>query len=111
MREAVLAHSGEALASRAAFTSLPVYDRDSIIEFLKSLQILPKRTESLCVNEQLDEIDCPARGLTRRLSKLRRRHFFLEQCRPVDYHRQRLAGPSCIRGLYLTRLRYRCQLD
>jgi hypothetical protein len=60
MREAVLAHSGEALASRAAFTGLTAYDRDSIIEFLKSLQILPERTHSLCVNEQLDEIDCPA---------------------------------------------------
>ena len=39
MREAVLAHSGEALS----FQSLNDYDRDSIIEFLKSLQILPQR--------------------------------------------------------------------
>jgi CxxC motif-containing protein (DUF1111 family) len=60
MREAVLAHSGEALASRTAFTGLPAYDRDSIIEFLKSLQILPKGAESLCVDEELHEIGCPA---------------------------------------------------
>ena len=60
MREAVLAHSGEALASRTAFTGLPVYDRDSIIEFLKSLQILPKGAESLCADEELDQIGCPA---------------------------------------------------
>jgi hypothetical protein len=45
MREAVLAHSGEALASRLAFQSLSDYNRDSIIEFLKSLQILPKGGE------------------------------------------------------------------
>jgi hypothetical protein len=40
----VLAHSGEALTSRLAFQSLDDYDRDSIIEFLKSLQILPRGT-------------------------------------------------------------------
>ena len=47
MREAVLAHSGEALSSRLAFQSLNDYDRDSIIEFLKSLQILPRGTRDL----------------------------------------------------------------
>jgi hypothetical protein len=41
MGEAVLAHSGEALASRRAFESLSPYDRDCIIEFLKTLQVLP----------------------------------------------------------------------
>lgn len=40
MREAVLAHSGEALQVRQAFQMLSSYDRDSIIEFLKSLQVL-----------------------------------------------------------------------
>ena len=42
MREAILAHSGEALASRRAFEALGTYDRDCVIEFLKSLQILPQ---------------------------------------------------------------------
>ena len=44
MREAILAHSGEALASRQAFEGLSSYDRDSIIEFLKTFQIVPPGT-------------------------------------------------------------------
>jgi CxxC motif-containing protein (DUF1111 family) len=51
MREAVLAHAGEALDSKLAFQSLNDYDRDSIIEFLKSLQILPVTATSLVVDE------------------------------------------------------------
>jgi len=51
MREAVLAHSAEARLSRVAFQNLSAYDRDSIIEFLKSLQILPPNTKSLVVDE------------------------------------------------------------
>jgi hypothetical protein len=60
MREAVLAHAGEARASRQAFSSLPEYDRDSIIEFLKSLQILPEGALSLCVDQRGRNISCPA---------------------------------------------------
>jgi Di-haem oxidoreductase, putative peroxidase len=51
MREAILAHSGEALASRQAFESLSAYDRDSIIEFLKTLQVLPPGTQPLIAHE------------------------------------------------------------
>ena len=51
MREAVLAHAGEALAERVRFENLSEYDRDSIIEFLKSLQILPPGTRHLVVDE------------------------------------------------------------
>jgi hypothetical protein len=40
LREAVLAHSGEALASRTAFEGLAVVEQDSVIEFLKSLRVL-----------------------------------------------------------------------
>jgi di-heme oxidoreductase (putative peroxidase) len=40
MREAILAHSGEALGVRQAFEALSSYYRDSMIEFLKTLQIL-----------------------------------------------------------------------
>ncbi len=40
-REAILAHVGEALAARPAFEALSSYDRECIIEFLKTLQILP----------------------------------------------------------------------
>lgn len=42
MREATLAHSGEALASRTAFQALSPFEQDCVIEFLKSLQILPE---------------------------------------------------------------------
>jgi hypothetical protein len=71
MREAVLiGHNGEAAASRMAFSSLSPYDQDSIIEFLKSLQILPEGTQALCITGSGhengghenggQENDCPA---------------------------------------------------
>ena len=44
MRAAILAHSGEALRSRQSFESVSAYDRDCVIEFLKTLQILPERS-------------------------------------------------------------------
>jgi Predicted thiol oxidoreductase len=47
----VLAHAGEALDSRKAFEALPDYDKDSLIEFLKSLQVLPPGTRDLIVDE------------------------------------------------------------
>jgi CxxC motif-containing protein (DUF1111 family) len=43
MREAVLAHHAEAENAGVAFRGLNNYDRDSVIEFLKSLQIVPDR--------------------------------------------------------------------
>jgi CxxC motif-containing protein (DUF1111 family) len=52
LRQAVLAHGGEASATRAAFQALPPADRDAIIEFLKSLQVLPPGTPSLVVDER-----------------------------------------------------------
>jgi len=51
LRSAVLAHAGEALQSRKAFERLPEYDKDSLIEFLKSLQVLPPGTRDLIVDE------------------------------------------------------------
>ncbi|NOX98179.1 MAG: thiol oxidoreductase, partial [Verrucomicrobia bacterium] len=51
LRQAVLAHSGEALTSRKAFEAMSEIERDSLIEFLKSLQILPPGSESLIVDE------------------------------------------------------------
>lgn len=56
MREAILAHSGEALQSRVEFQSMSAYGRDCLIEFLKSLQILPPDTKSLAVNENGDPV-------------------------------------------------------
>src|SRR5215470_9982279 len=54
MREATLAHAGEALGSKIAFQSLSVYDQDSLIEFLKSLQILPAGTKCTVVDENMN---------------------------------------------------------
>jgi hypothetical protein len=51
MREAVLAHAGEALFARQGFEQLSEYDRDAVIEFLKSLQILPPGTHDLVIDE------------------------------------------------------------
>lgn len=50
-REAVEAHNGEALPERQAFDALPADQRDSLIEFLKSLQVLPSGSRSLVVDE------------------------------------------------------------
>jgi hypothetical protein len=52
MREAILAHSGEALASRQSFEALSPYDRDCVIDYLKTFQILPPGTRNLVVNEE-----------------------------------------------------------
>jgi hypothetical protein len=62
MREAILAHAGEALAERQAFEALPAYDRDSIIEFLKSLQVLPRDTRSLAIDDKGRPIQWPPPG-------------------------------------------------
>ena len=51
LREAILAHEGEAAASKNAFAALPAFERDAVIEFLKSLQVLPPGTRFLVVDE------------------------------------------------------------
>lgn len=51
MREAVLAHRGEATASSNAFKALNAADQNSVVEFLKSLQILPAGTRCRVVDE------------------------------------------------------------
>jgi Di-haem oxidoreductase, putative peroxidase len=50
-REAVEVHSGEALAQRKAFDAPSADQRNAIIEFLKSLQVLPPGSRSLVVDE------------------------------------------------------------
>ena len=51
-REAVEAHNGEALAQRLAFDALPPDQQNNLIEFLKSLQVLPPGSKSLVVDER-----------------------------------------------------------
>jgi|SRR5271169_909783 len=50
-REAIAAHNGEALAQRKGFDALPVEQQNDLIEFLKSLQVLPPGSRSLVVDE------------------------------------------------------------
>src|SRR6266481_3176208 len=50
-REAVEAHSGEALSQRLAFDALPTDLQNDLIEFLKSLQVLPPGSSSLVIDE------------------------------------------------------------
>ncbi len=50
-REAVEAHNGEALSQRLAFDALPANLQNDLIEFLKSLQVLPPGSKSLVVDE------------------------------------------------------------
>lgn len=46
MREVVLAHHGEAEDTYQGFQNLSKYDQDSVIEFLKSLQIVPDKNSN-----------------------------------------------------------------
>lgn len=52
IREAVLAHAGEAIDARMAFQSLDNFHRDCVIEFLKSLQILPVGSQSVVIHQK-----------------------------------------------------------
>ena len=51
LRQAVRAHDGEARAARLAFEASTPYQQDCVIEFLKTLQVLPPGTRSLIVDE------------------------------------------------------------
>ena len=50
-REAIEAHNGEALAQRKAFDGLSPQQQNELIEFLKSLQVLPAGSRSRVVDE------------------------------------------------------------
>jgi len=52
LREAVLAHSGEARDARMAFEKMSKLEQDSLIEFLKTLQVLPPGTRTLVIDEK-----------------------------------------------------------
>ena len=58
LRQAVLAHAGEAEAQGLAFRALSAHDQGSLIEFLKTLQVLPPGTKHLVMDERGD----PKRG-------------------------------------------------
>ena len=58
-RESILAHRGEAQSSQSSFSGLNEYDQGSIIEFLKSLKVLPPGARSLAVDEHNRPIQWP----------------------------------------------------
>ena len=51
MSEAILAHGGEGQASRDAFAGLAQDDQAAVVEFLKTLQVLPEESTELVVTE------------------------------------------------------------
>jgi len=51
-REAVEAHNGESLSSKRTFDALPPDKQNDVIEFLKSLQVLPPGSRSTVVDER-----------------------------------------------------------
>jgi hypothetical protein len=55
----VLAHSGEAKAARTAFQALPKYEHDCLIEFFKTLQVLPPGTKDRVVDENFHAREWP----------------------------------------------------
>jgi hypothetical protein len=58
-REAVEAHNGEALPQRLAFDALSADEQNDLIEFLKSLHVLPPDSKSLVVDEHGNPKDWP----------------------------------------------------
>ncbi|MDX1979424.1 MAG: di-heme oxidoredictase family protein [Bryobacteraceae bacterium] len=62
MREAVESHGGEAAPVREAWRRLPAADRDAVIEFLKTLQVLPPGVAVRVVDERYQPREWPARG-------------------------------------------------
>lgn len=61
LREAILAHAGEAQASTDAFLALSDYEQGSIVEFLKTLQVLPAGTQALVVDQNGHPREWPPR--------------------------------------------------
>jgi hypothetical protein len=62
LRQSVLAHSAEAIESRWAFQRLSAYERDSVIEFLKTLQVLPPGTKDRIVDERFQAREWPPKA-------------------------------------------------
>src|SRR5262249_20084377 len=61
-RGAIQNHNGEALSQRKSFDALPALQQNEIIEFLKSLQVLPTGAQSLVVDERGKPRHFPSTG-------------------------------------------------
>jgi CxxC motif-containing protein (DUF1111 family) len=62
LRQAILAHAGEAIAERQAFEGLPQSSQEAVLEFLRSLQVLPTGTKATVVDEQFRPKAWPSGG-------------------------------------------------
>jgi cytochrome c peroxidase len=62
LRQSILAHNSEALTERRAFQALPPYGQDALVEFLKTLQVLPPGTRALIVDEHYKPREWPPSG-------------------------------------------------
>lgn len=71
LRQAILAHDGEARAQRRRFEELGDCEQRSLIEFLKSLQVLPEDARSLVVDDNLAPKRWPPADRTARLAAAR----------------------------------------
>ncbi len=65
LRQSVIAHSGEAKESRLAFQALAPDEQDALIEFLKTLQVLPPGTKDRVVDENYRPRPWPPQALAR----------------------------------------------
>ncbi|MEK7708547.1 MAG: di-heme oxidoredictase family protein [Pseudomonadota bacterium] len=59
MRQAIEAHRGEAYGTYVKWTALSEANQNSVIEFLKTLQILPEGTKHLVVDERGNKKEWP----------------------------------------------------
>nr|HRC85991.1 di-heme oxidoredictase family protein [Thermoanaerobaculia bacterium] len=59
MRQAIENHFGESDSVRQAFLALPASEQDAVIEFLKTLQILPPGVKALIVDENFHPRNWP----------------------------------------------------
>ncbi len=65
LRQSVVAHSGEAKESRLAFQALAPDEQDALIEFLKTLQVLPPGTKERIVDENFRPRQWPPQAVAR----------------------------------------------
>jgi cytochrome c peroxidase len=73
LRQSVLAHSGEARETRQAFQKLSAAEQDAVIEFLKTLQVLPPGTRDRIVDENYRARAWPPRSDSENQTKARPR--------------------------------------
>jgi CxxC motif-containing protein (DUF1111 family) len=66
LRESVLAHANEALDSRRRYEALSSGEQDDVVEFLKSLQVLPPGTRYLIVDEKYQGREWPPQAIADR---------------------------------------------